>query len=360
MKKSKVDTIFMEQAKKRNTIIAFVSAIIILLALTFLLLFMYFKGNRKYYVSYKEDANVDYKVYLKENDFFKQPYVEANKQYIASLIDYIYARFNYNLSLDDKDVEFEYSYKIVAEVNVEERDTKNSLYRFDEILLDGGTKKSKKNSSVNISENIKVDYNRYNSIIKKFVNTYVLDNTISELTIKMYVNIIGSCEDFVDDSNNNSAISISIPLTTKTMAIDISDNLVESSDNIMICKSKGGPVLLILLLFLVLLIIDVVVVLELIRYIIKNRTALDLYNKELKKILNNYHSYIQKVNSQFNLRGYQALNVDTFVDMLEIRDAISQPILMVENDNKTGVYFIIPSNTKILYIYSIKLSDFEK
>lgn len=45
--------------------------------------------------------------------------------------------------------------------------------------------------------------------------------------------------------------------------------------------------------------------------------------------------------------------------MLEIRDTIQQPILMVESENKTGTYFIIPSNTKILYIYGIKVSDIE-
>lgn len=39
--------------------------------------------------------------------------------------------------------------------------------------------------------------------------------------------------------------------------------------------------------------------------------------------------------------------------MLEIRDTIKQPILMKENEDKTGAYFLIPSNTKILYVYRI-------
>ena len=46
--------------------------------------------------------------------------------------------------------------------------------------------------------------------------------------------------------------------------------------------------------------------------------------------------------------------------MLEIRDTLQQPILMVENKKKDGVYFIIPSNTKILYTYGLKLSDIKK
>ena len=46
--------------------------------------------------------------------------------------------------------------------------------------------------------------------------------------------------------------------------------------------------------------------------------------------------------------------------MLEIRDTIQQPILMVENKDKTGVHFIIPSNTKILYAYSLKEEEIAK
>ena len=49
------------------------------------------------------------------------------------------------------------------------------------------------------------------------------------------------------------------------------------------------------------------------------------------------------------------LKVDTFNDMLEIRDTIQEPILMVEN-NKNCTYFLIPSKTKILYSYRLKVN----
>ena len=44
----------------------------------------------------------------------------------------------------------------------------------------------------------------------------------------------------------------------------------------------------------------------------------------------------------------------------EIRDTIQQPILMVESKQKNGVHFIIPSNTKILYTYSLKEEEIRK
>ena len=80
----------------------------------------------------------------------------------------------------------------------------------------------------------------------------------------------------------------------------------------------------------------------------------------MKKILNNYSSYIQTINNEFDFKTFKLIKVDSFTDMLEIRDTIKQPILMKESDDKTGAYFVIPSNTKILYIYRLKISDIKK
>ena len=52
--------------------------------------------------------------------------------------------------------------------------------------------------------------------------------------------------------------------------------------------------------------------------------------------------------------------IDTFDDMLEIRETLSQPILMVENKEKTGTHFIIPSTTKLLYTYTLKVNKNKK
>ena len=46
--------------------------------------------------------------------------------------------------------------------------------------------------------------------------------------------------------------------------------------------------------------------------------------------------------------------------MLEIRDTIRQPILMKENKQKTSAYFVIPGDTKILYIYRLNVNDIQK
>ena len=46
--------------------------------------------------------------------------------------------------------------------------------------------------------------------------------------------------------------------------------------------------------------------------------------------------------------------------MLEIRDTVQQPILMSEDQFKRGTYFMIPTNTKIMYVYGLKVTDIKK
>ena len=105
---------------------------------------------------------------------------------------------------------------------------------------------------------------------------------------------------------------------------------------------------------------SLILIISAIRYEIKTRSAENIYEREMKKILNNYSSYIQTINNEFDFKAFKLIKVDSFTDMLEIRDTIKQPILMKESDDKTGAYFVIPSNTKILYIYRLKISDIKK
>ena len=67
---------------------------------------------------------------LSENSFFSNNYLGANNQYIASLINYITANFDYSLKMEEKGIEYKYKYRIDAEVNVKEKDTNNSLYNY--------------------------------------------------------------------------------------------------------------------------------------------------------------------------------------------------------------------------------------
>ena len=128
MKKNRVNEILVNQAKRRNTVLAFSWVILIVFVISLSFFLTYIERNKESYVTYDEDSIIDYKVLLKENDFFDDSYLGSNSQYIASLIDYINASFEYNLALNEKDVDFKYSYRIEADVNVTHKDVSQPLY----------------------------------------------------------------------------------------------------------------------------------------------------------------------------------------------------------------------------------------
>lgn len=359
MKRNQVNSILINQTRRRNTVLAFICLIIVVFSIAFSFFMIYAERNKIQYVSFEEDSNIDYQVYYKENAFFEDNYLNEDKQYISSLIDNINTQFNYKISLDEKDVEYKYTYRIDANVIVRDKDNKNPFYDKTETLLEEKEKVSSV-SVVEINEDIKIDYNEYNNLIKKFVSVYGLENAEAYLNINMYVNVVGSCEEFLENDEKERVITLSIPLSKKTIAIETVDNIVSDSSNVLQCNTVPENNILLLIIAISFSMTGVCLIIITIRYEVKTRTAETIYEKEMKKILNNYGSNIQMIGNEFDFSNYQLLKIEEFNDILEISDKLRQPILMKENYEKNGAYFLIPSNTNLLYVYRLKVSDIEK
>lgn len=360
MRKNQIDAIFIEHANRRNKITVFLLVIFIITILSGSLFYKYINSNNENYITYSEKSDIDYKVYLKENSFFEESFLEENRtnnknQYIASLINYLIADFEYELAFDYENVEYQYEYGVDARINVYDEDTKNILFSKTEPIINK-KQYTTSNKKVNVKELINIDYNYYNELMTKFVNIYDLEDAESILTIDMYIKTVSLCDKFLDSENNNSVISMSIPLTKKTLEIGITNNLINNENKIVQCENNEKNYIT-LALIITLFISDIIIIICFIRFEIKTRTADTIYTKKLKKILNNYGSYIQEITDDFNLQGCELIKISSFEDLLEIRDTIKQPILMKQNKEKTSTYFIIPSNSKYLYIYRMKLED---
>lgn len=372
MKKNQVNAILVNQTKRKNKIFTYICCIFLMIIISLTFLLIYFENDKDYLVNYQEDSNIDYKVYLKENDFFDTKYLDKNNNYIASLIDYIKADFSYKISMEQENIEYRYLYRIESDVSVKEVGSNKPLYTDKQILLEVANQYANSSNNVFINESLDIDYNKYNNLIKKFISIYGLNDINSTLTISMYIDVVGSCDEFNEDTKNETIISLSIPLTTETMEIDIKNNLVEERDSVLICNDEISLNILYLFISIVVGLISIFLIYKLILYIIKTRTAETIYDIELKKILNYYHSYIQKVNNNFDLKkdngleidnefiykGCQFFKLDAFTDMLEIRDSINAPILMSTNKENTATYFIILDVTnKAIYVYGLNVDD---
>ncbi len=331
--------------------------IVIIISVTMIIgiitLALYLTMGKHQFIKYTENSDIDYKVYLKENDFYNKNYLEKGKGYIASLIDSITSNFKYSIKFSEN-VSYNYSYRIAVEVDVQDEKNDSNIYHFSEDLVEHSLSTNKGNLDIN--EDLTIKYENYNNIISRFKDVYDLNNTESTLNVYLYVNI----QD-IDKSNTTSLVdkkvsSLSIPLTLNTVSIDIGNNIITNNNNqFEIIKTENYEWLIAVSLFF--LIISAVYIMFLIRYIENTKTAQMVYDKEIKSIITNYDSYIQKISGTYDIGTSQVLKIESFNDMLEIRDTLKQPILMLENETKDGTFFIIPATNSIIYTYALRVVD---
>lgn len=341
--------------RERNKIIIknIIIILMIIIAICSLFITKNIIKNKIINTFYLESSNIDYKVYLKENDFFGAEYLNKDNQYIANLIKYIETNFKYKLEGLEKKIT-KYSYKIVANVNVEDKTTYKSLYNFSEEISNEIVDKVN-SSSITINKQLEIDYNKYNNIINEFVNTYDLDNSNAVLKISMYVNVLDKDNNVLNNTNTPVA-SLSIPLTTKTVSIDMKVDSIDQN-NLTPYESMKDEVYLYAIM--ILFVIDVILIIKLLLFISGTKDEKGIYNTRIKRIMSNYGSYIQKINNEFDFSDNQILEVKSFEDLLQIKETLNEPILMTDKLSAMETYFFIPSE-KIIYVYELKMNNLRK
>ena len=98
MRRKEQDIAVMHQKKRRKHKIKLGIAGTILIVLAAVLILTYFKLSKNEYNTYTEKAKVNYKVSLKENEFYQDKYVDEKSTIIASLINNIDVDFNYKMN----------------------------------------------------------------------------------------------------------------------------------------------------------------------------------------------------------------------------------------------------------------------
>ena len=333
-----------------------VPAIITIIGL--IMVYNYYSLSKGHYINYVEDSNVDYVVCLKENTFYENRCVSNGNQYVASLIEYIPATFNYKLDFTNGNIEYVYNYKIVAEFNVLDNENDKVLYTKEEVIYKSEDKVS--SSGINVSYNLNIDYNKYNDLLNSFISVYDLSQTKNTLKVSMDVDIKNKGNNNIDltSLNSSKATSITIPLTTKTVNVDISGTALGTDNNRLVVKPERNY-LFVLVIGVIFIIVGVGLYIFISYINKKSRTIKEIYEDRIKKITLAYDSYIQKITGDYPIGASQICKVTSFKDMIEIKESSEKPLLMLENKEKTGTFFLIPVGEGVIYTYAIRMEDIE-
>lgn len=313
----------------------------------------------KYYIGYTERGNISYNVFLKENEFYKEGHLAENQSYVASLIDRIIADFSYEIDMDTDDVNYRYSYTIKSRLEIIDNSSKSAIFNPEYELVNVQNKSQSSSDRLRINEIVVINYDEYNDLANRFLDTYDLTSTTSNIVLTLEVDVLSDCEAFSGSAVDNYTSELRIPLTTKTVNIKMTSSVPDEEAKMIACTRGAGSEAF-KTSAIVIGVLDVLCILVLVAFIYLTRTPDITYTARVKKIISQYKSYIQKINNMFEMGGYQVILVDTFDEMLEIRDTIQAPILMNENADKTCTKFIIPTDSKLLYVYTVSVEGYSE
>ncbi len=310
--------------------------------------------NNNTYVYYAEDGKANTKVYLADNSFYDEEYLDANHAYVADLIKNIETEFKYGLAMDANKVDYKYSYTVDATVKVIDRDSKAPLYDPNFVLKEVKDATSSENE-LYITEKINIDYAAYNKIADDFVTEYGIASATADLVVRFNISVLGKSETLAEDKNNSYSMEVTIPLLRQTLKMTTQSSVPEGEQKILACDTVAKTVLLVL--WIIFLCLAVLAGAFLVVFIILTRDKHIDYARKVQKLLSSYKSYIQRISNPFDFEGYKVLNVVTFAELLEIGDKLQNPVLMYENEDKTRSDFFIATCNNIIYLYTVEVED---
>ncbi len=314
-------------------------------------------GKEELY-SYTYNSNLEYQVYLVDNSFFTSPYIEMNKQYITSLIDYINVNASYSFE-STEELDYSYSYSIVATAKGLSQNSSGEEVEIwsREYPLDSQDSQTGTGKAFTIEKNIQLDYNQYNDIMTEFRSQFGISvDARVDLTIKINIvaGLAGADEKELQTANT---MTLEIPLLEQSMTItpnyvnsggDTIYSTEETSATVNVISVVASAIILVAALFAFKLLVKSLLVV----------TRKSEYVLALNKILKDYADIIAETHNMPDLEKYDIINVKTFEDMVDIEEELHSPILYFEITENVECIFIIISNSTI-YRFILRESDFD-
>lgn len=316
-------------------------------------------NKKKIILDYRSSSDINYKVYLKKNNFFNEEYLTMNKTYIASLIDYLDVIFTYNLKYSEM-VSGQYQYYVKAVIYADkDASSKTNYWSKSYILTEPETVEFKNISDFNVTSRVVVDYQKYSDLLKEFRKEYGLSIN-GFLKLELVVESDSKSELMEKVAKVSSSSELTIPLTEQAIELSIntennnnSGNIVEEVllDNIKYKIYLGlGTIFGILVIVLLgIFVYDLVML-----YRSKSK-----YTKELKKIMSTYDSIIVNVASMPNFNNYKVIHVLSFNELIDAHSEVRMPInYFEEKPGCKSVFALI--NGDIAWVYTLMEENYRK
>ena len=346
------------QQRRKKFICIILAGVLVLSALTASFSIIFARLDANTYVLYEENGSAVYHAYLNENEYYEEEKLNGNHAYISSLIHHMDVDFSYTSDMAVPDVTYKYQYRVDARLVIQDNATGAPIYNPVETILGPTEKEYDGDNPLTLRPTVYVDYVKYNAKAEEVIEKFKLKDVASYLDVTMFVDVVGKSEVFANDNAGQYSINVRIPLTQNVLKPQVTSTIPAGPQEILANPNESKVVFKVLAIVFGLHLAAGIAFLVI--YIIKTRDEHIDYARKVQKIVNSYKSFIQKISNPFDSTGYQILEIETFNELLEIRDTLQLPILMHENEDKTCTVFAIPTASHLLYTFEIKVDNYDE
>ena len=287
-------------------------------------------------ITYSDTNKIEYKVYLKDNEFYKDEFLGMNRAYVANLIDHIDIDYSYLFNIQTI-TKMGFNYRIIAQLIIE--NSKGISFVDEKYVVKDTVSKSINNTGTfAVNEHAVIDYGYYNYLANKFKIETGVD-------IISYLNVYLEVDKKTDESlnyviNDSNKANIKIPLSERALEISFDANNLETTKSITPAEEvviNYHYLALEIMLFIISTIFIVLIIKDL-ATLIKSKTA---YDKYVDKLLKNYDRLIVETKTKFDMSNYNVTSVKSFTELLDVRDNLKLPIVYYNIiEHKKGIFYI--------------------
>ena len=330
--------------------------LIITIAMFVCSLFLSFGLTKEELITYSVKSNIDYKVYLKPNDFYDTPYLEKGRLYVSSLVDKIKVDYNYKFNIS-KDSNIDFDYKTIARLVIANKANSNIFFDKEYVLEDTKTNQMINNTNHTISTDTSIDYTYYNSLANKFRSKYAVD-TNSYLEVYLLVNEKNSDNNEFKLDNNSKAI-LTIPLSLQEINISLKEADIDQNNQVVsnakiVVKNYGNVIISVILLIML-----IVLIVKFVKKISLLTNKKSTYDNYITKLLRGYDRIIVNIKTAPNFKENNVIKVESFEELIDVRDNYKVPInYYVITEHQKSEFFCVNNND--VYVYIVKAVDLDK
>lgn len=341
-----------------NKLIKQIILMVFTLILSLGMIYYALNNTNKESISYTQNGNVDYKVCLKENNFYSQNCLDKNMSYVSSLIKNVGLTFNYDLNTSEQ-LNVKTEYEVTAKLVISNAENTSKYFEQKYILQDKTSEGiSQINNEYKISKNIDIDYDYYNTIASTFKSQYGVEtNSYIEVSFQVF-HTNKEIEDIRVPSPN--PVILNIPLSQKSININMTASGINKQETQNI-ESSIFTLNNIICLFIgiIALIVCLISGLKIAKMLTLIKEKKNNYDKFMEKILREYDRLIVETSTLPKFNNYFVTKVNSFGELIDVRDNLRLPIMYYEvaKHQKCHLYII---DNKNLYLLTVKAVDMEE